>query len=331
MILITGATGLLGSYLMLELLKSNDNIVAAYRRKSSIEKSKKIFSYYDREKDFDKIQWLELDILDYESLLENFSSDSVIYHCAAVVDFGKMKSETIFEVNHKGTENVVNACLENGVKKLIYASSIAALGGNKSSKIINEESKPDTSKNHSPYSLSKYRAETEVWRGINEGLNAVIVNPSIILGAGNWNSGSSKLFSISSKNKFYTDGITGYVDVRDVAKIMNLLAEEDIKGERYIVNAEDISFKDIFSKIALALGNKPPSIYIGKNLMGLFVLISSLFRIFGIKSQISKNSMQAAYSKKYFSADKIKDKLGYEFIPIDETINHIASIYKQDN
>jgi len=327
MILVTGGTGLLGSYLLLNLAETENNIplVSTYRSENSIKKTETIFGYYNKKNLLKKIKWVEADIRDYKSIEKHINSSTYVYHLAAVVDFGSISAEEIFEINVKGTSNIVNACLNNDAKKLCFASSVAALGKSKSE---DETANFNKAKANSIYSLSKYYAQQEVWRAYYEGLKTVIVNPSIILGAGNWNSGSSKLFSFAKKNKFYTEGITGYVDARDVTEIMIRLMKSDISGETYILNSENLSYKSVFTQIANALSLKDPKIKVGKYLMCFIWRIFALGKIIGLKPKITKEIAKASISKSFYSSKKISDKLNYNFIDISSSIKHIAEIYK---
>lgn len=330
MILITGATGLLGSYLLLDLLsENNSDIKALYRNKSSIQKTETIFSYYKKENLLSKIKWIKADVRDYGSIENHIDASTMVYHLAAVVDFGKLSKTEIYDINVNGSKNVVNACLNKNAKKLCFASSVAAIGKSNSDDPSNESHHFNKAKANSIYSLSKYFAQQEVWRGYHEGLDTVVVNPSIILGAGNWNSGSSKLFSFAKKNKFHTDGITGYVDVRDVARIMKILMNSDISGESFILNSENLSYKDLFSKIAIAMGQKAPNIRVSKKLMEILWRSLAIGKLFGLRPSITREIAKASFSKTFYSAQKIKDAINYEFIEIDSSINHIAEIYKK--
>jgi dihydroflavonol-4-reductase len=249
MILVTGGTGMLGAHLLYKLTKSNSKIRATKRKSSDLSMVERIFSYFDNDYKslFEKIEWMEADILDPESILTVMKDVDFVYHSAAMVSFDPSDYDKLLHVNIKGTKNVVNAALEHGVKKFCHVSSTSALGDAINGESITEETFRNPKMKHSGYSISKYLSELEVWRGITEGLNAVIVNPSVVLGAGNWETGSPSIFSaVNDGMRFYTEGSMGYVDVVDVVEIMIRLMESEISGERYIVSAENISFKDFF-------------------------------------------------------------------------------------
>jgi len=271
MILVTGGTGLVGSHLIYKLIISGQYPIVLKRSTSDVSKIKKTFSYYTDTADtvFNKIKWIEGDILDYTSLLDAMGGVDEVYHTAASVSFQSSDKESLIATNIQGTANVVNAALEKKVSKLLHVSTIGALGRADSNGIVTENTHWN-SKKSSVYSTSKYHAEMEVWRGIAEGLNALIINPSIILGPSDWNTGSSKLFSTMYNGlKYYSVGSNGFVDVEDVAKIMILLMNSTITNERFIVNSDNISYQQFFTWMADALKVPPPRYRAGVLLSGV--------------------------------------------------------------
>ena len=224
MVFVTGGTGLVGSHLLVELLKNGEKVRALKRKSSSLELSLKIFNYYNLKiEDYSgNLEWVDGDLLDYPRLEEIFDDIDYVYHCAAIVSFDSSDKDKLLTNNIRSTENIVNISLDKEVKKFAYISSIASLGrANNKNDITDENTDMDLSGDNSIYSLSKYHAEKEVWRGIAEGLDAVIVNPSIILGYGDWSKGSCQMFKTGYNNlKFYTEGVNGFIDVTDVAKIL---------------------------------------------------------------------------------------------------------------
>lgn len=248
MILITGASGLLGSHLLKNLVKEGQPVKALYRSEvPAIEGA-------------DKVEWIQGDILDIASLEEAMNGVQHVYHCAAVVTFNPRKKAWMHKVNIEGTANVVNACIEAGITRLVHVSSIAAMGRIREDKPINETMNWSEETSNSEYGKSKYFAELEVWRGMGEGLDTVIVNPVIILGAGNWNGGSSGLFkSAFDEFPWYTEGTGGFVDVEDVVKAMILLmSAKSVSAERFILSAENTSYRDVFTRMANCFHKKPP-------------------------------------------------------------------------
>jgi nucleoside-diphosphate-sugar epimerase len=334
MILVTGGTGLLGSHLLYDLVRNNESVRAIIRNREKIKSVKKIFSYYtDNSEDLiQKIEWVEGDILDLYSLEKSFEDIRNVYHCAAIVSFNSKNKRELINANVQGTENVVNLCLRKNIEKLCHVSSIASLGSNLNGELIDENSKWISSKNRSAYSISKYKSEMEVWRGIQEGLNAVIVNPSVILGPGFWNSGSGSLFTKAAKGmKYYTNGITGFVDVRDVSEFMIQLLKSDIDAQRFILNAENLSYKDLFEKISDAMNIAKPRKEASRRLLKLAVFMDTIAGSLGIKKrEITREIVKSGTSISKYSNEKIKMTIGKAFIPIDESIGSIAEKFKNE-
>lgn len=335
MILVTGGTGLLGSYLLLELLKNNENVKATKRQSSNTENVKRFFSCYsDRaEQLFSRIEWVNTALSDTDELISCMSDVKKVYHCAGFVSFNPADRSKVLKTNITGTANVVNACLETGVKKLCYVSSVAALNNVKGKKQIDEtDFRYEYSKKQSGYATSKYFAELEVWRGISEGLDAVIVNPSVILGAAaDWQKSSANFFpAVANGLGFYTTGITGFIDARDVARSMIQLMESGISGERFVLSAENISYKTLFSWISHYLNKKTSwrkASPVMTEVAWRFEKLKSL--LLGSEPKITSETAKAAFSQTCFSNDKIKEALNTEFIPIKECIEHISRIYKE--
>lgn len=314
-IFVTGGTGFLGSYLLRYLVKQgNEHITAVKRQNSPMDLVEEVK---------DKINWVDGDILDVPFLEEIMEGQEQVYHCAAVVSFHPRDTEKLFEINEKGTENVVNICLLHNIEKLIHVSSIAAIGRVKSGDTISEKVKWETSKLNSNYSVSKYLAEMQVWRGIAEGLNAAMVNPSLIMGSGFWDRGTAKMFRTMSKNfPFYPVGGTGMVDVRDVARFMIKLMESDLSSERFILNAEDITYKNLFSKIATSTGAKPPSYKINGFLREIAWRVEWLrSKLTGSNPLYSKANAVTTAQTFFYENKKSKEAFDFEYTPIDETIN----------
>lgn len=327
MIFVTGGTGLLGSHLLFELTKSATPVKAIFRNASKLEVVKRVFQFYDQQNGltrFNSIQWVNCDVLDVVTLAEEMEGCAHVYHCAAIVSFHKRDFNAIMKVNREGTANVVNCALDLGVEKLCYVSSTAAIGNGNNDPIVTEETKWKQSPTTSGYSIAKYSAEKEVWRGIEEGLNAVIVNPCVIIGAGDWNESSMTMFRTIDKGlKFYTEGENAFVDARDIAEIMQKLMFSDIQNERFLCIGENAAFKTLFDKISLLLHKKQPTILVKPWLMGitwrLMALISLLPRI---KSPITQETARSAFGKTVYSNEKIKFALDFKFQTLDEMVEN---------
>lgn len=332
MILVTGGTGLVGSHLLFDLLSKGKKVRALKRENSNTELVRTTFGYYTENADelFKSIEWIDGDMLDTFSLEDALEGIEDVYHCAALVSFRKEDRSNMQDINVEGTHNLVNACLEANIRKFCMVSSIAALGSpEEGENTVTEKTPWSPEEKKSAYSTSKFRLELEVWRGIEEGLKAIIVNPAIILGPGQWNKGSSLFFStIANGLKYYTKGITGYVDVRDVSCGMISLMESDVENERFILNSENCSYEFIFKTIANYLRIAGPQKYAGRKLTELAWRLALLKKIFLFKpAGFTKETARASHNKKYYSNRKIKETLDFEFIPIEKSIKDTLKHY----
>ena len=328
MILVTGGTGMVGAHLLYFLLEKGLPIRAIHRKDSNISAVKNIFSLYTSEPDiyFKKIDWVEADIIDIPALTEAFEGIEYVYHCAAFVSFDPSKYRQLKKINVEGTANILNLCLAKSVKKLCYVSSVSTFGKAASGKLINESTSWNSEVKNNVYSITKYGAEMEVWRGTQEGLDAVIVNPGVILGISPDSDGSGALIDLCAKGvSFYPSGSTGIVDVQDVVKAMILLMDSDIKTQQYILVGENISYKNLLSQFAFLFGNKPPKRKLPKTLMLFLSNIEGVFRfIFRGERKLAKATIRSMFNNSFYDASKIKNELGFEFTPTTETIKRIA-------
>jgi nucleoside-diphosphate-sugar epimerase len=279
-----------------------------------------------------KVDWYPGDITNLASISEALDGVDNVYHCAAFVSFEQSKKSEIYEINVIGTRNIVNMCLEHETKKLLHVSSIATIGPGIDQKIQTEKNKW-ISNPKSIYSLTKILAEQEVWRGITEGLNAVIINPSIILGAGNNGQSSARIFEKIQKGmKFYTHGSNGFVDVNDVVKIMLLLMNSEIAGERFILNGINLSYRELFVKIANSLNVKPPVWNASPLITSIAWKAAYLTSFITSKSPvITRESARSAQKIQAYSSEKLMKLTGFSFTNIDDTIRDIASFYLKNN
>ena len=329
MVLITGGTGLVGSHLLLHLIENGESVRAIYRKLETIQKTKKLFSHYKKENLFEKINWLEADILDVPSLEIAFENLDYVYHCAAFISFDPKDEDLIRKTNIEGTANIVNFCIAKKVKKLCFISSIAALGDLKENEnSITEETEWNPEKSHSDYAISKYGAEMEIWRGQQEGLNSVIVNPGVILGPRIWEEGSGILFKkIQNGFPFYSKGSTGFIAVTDVVQLMVHLMKSEVKNERFALVAKTISFQELFNSMADALKVKRPSVYISPFATGILWRIDWFFStFFRTKRILDKETAIASYSKTSYSNEKIKNTLNVDFLNIHQYTKENSSL-----
>jgi nucleoside-diphosphate-sugar epimerase len=319
MIFVTGASGLVGSHLIQSLLAKGKKVRALYRQ------AVPVFAGSEQ------CDWVKGDILDPIGLTAALDGVDYVYHCAAIVSFAPGAAAKMLHSNVEGTANVVNACLAQAVKKLIFVSSVAALGRIRENEAINESMHWTPATSNSVYGQSKYLAELEVWRAMEEGLPMAIVNPVIILGAGDWNNGSSGIFK-SAYNEFpwYTGGMSGFVDVLDVVDAMQILMESNITGQRYVLSAENLPYRTIFNTIAAAFNKRPPS----KKVTPL--LANIVWRLEAIKGMITgkaplltKETAATAQATVRFDNQKFLNAFpAFQYRKIEDTINRVANELK---
>lgn len=320
MILVTGASGLLGSHLIKELLKEGKQVRALYRNTPPPASAK------------NNIEWVKSDILDVISLEDAMEGVQQVYHCAAVVSFNPKSKKTLSHTNIEGTANVVNACINAGVEKLLFVSSVAALGRIRVGEAITEKMNWSEETSNSEYGKSKFLAEMEVWRGIGEGLNAVIINPVIILGAGDWEKGSSGIFkSAYDEFPWYTEGVSGFVDVQDVVTAMTKLMDSDISSERFIISGYNITYKEVFSEIAKNFGKKMPYKKVTPFLAEVVWRLEKIKgNITGKDPLLTKETARTAQAKAYFDNAKLRTSLpDFEYTPFEKSIARICNELKK--
>ncbi len=332
---VSGATGLVGSHLVMELLKAGKSVRALHRANSDKSLLKRVFQYYGEDLSHyeAQLEWQEADLLDPFEVDSAVEGSEVFYHCAALVSFNPKDKQALIIDNAKMTANVVNAALHFKVPRFVHVSSVAALGRKPEQKEFDEESHWVESKQNSNYSKGKYAAELEVWRGIEEGLSAGIVNPCIILGPGTWSGGSAAIFrNVAEGFKFYTKGINAFVDVRDVVKAILILADRPELKERFVIAAENWTYEKVFKQIAEAMGKPAPSIEV-KPWMAAFAwrweAVKS--RITGKAPLVTKETSRTSLNSYYYKNDNAKEVLGMDFRDLKESIQFIAECYLKEH
>ncbi|MEO6521680.1 MAG: NAD-dependent epimerase/dehydratase family protein [Mucilaginibacter sp.] len=318
MILVTGATGFLGGEVAKQLVAKGDKPVCIKRASSVIPEVLKPFA--------GSINWLDADMLDVFALETALQGVTQVYHCAAMVTFDPAKGKTMIKNNVEGTANLVNLCDELNIR-LLHVSSVAAIGEAKPGLLITENNHLEDTHTKDAYAISKYESEMEVWRGIAEGLNAVIVNPSMIIGVNTGIKGTGQIFEkVRTGFKYYTKGSIGFVDVEDVAKSMIALMNTDIQAERFIINAENWNYKDLFAQTAQGFGIKAPQTEATPGMLNWAWRLSSVWSFLtGRHVGIDKVSAQAASKNLDYSNAKIIKTIGIEFKPISQSIKEICS------
>lgn len=328
MILVTGGTGLVGSHLLYHLLLENDSVRAIHQKNSDLNAVKRVFQYYSPEADniFNKIRWVEADLNDVPELEIAFEDVHQVYHSAALVSFLSSDYQKMRKVNIEGTTNIVNLCICNHVEKLCFVSSVAAIENAAPGVIMDESDNWNSATDKSGYAITKYGAEMEVWRASQEGVPVVIVNPGVIIGSGFWHKGSGRMFTkVQQGLKFYTTGITGFVGVQDVVKIMQRLMNSNVTNQRFIVVSENLSYKQVLYSISKALNKNKPNVRINK------LMSECIWRIEFLRSKITlspplltKRTARSALANHPYTADKIKKELNFEFEAIESCIQKTA-------
>ena len=332
MILVTGGTGLLGSHLLWHLVQGDVAIKAIYRSEDTLKEVQTIFSYYTENPTsyFEIINWVQADITDVPALEAAFQGITHVYHTAAMISFNPAAWDALKKTNVEGTANIVNLCIAHKIVKLCYASSIAAIGKSIDGTVVTEENEWLESET-SVYALSKHLAEMEVWRGSQEGLKVVIVNPGIILGPGNWDHGSLRLFKNAAKGmSAYFPGGTGFITVNDVVSMMTQLMRSPLYSERFIGVAQNMSFQELFTMIASSFGVKTPKKMIPFWLLEVGWRVDWLRHfIIGTKRQITKNTVKSLRQRQYFSSAKLKETLAFNFEDIEKGVGFYCDLFKK--
>ncbi len=324
MVFVTGGAGLVGSALLKQLLQEKQGpIKALYRTAMPLLLS---------EEEKQQIEWIKGDVIDVTLLDEIMQDCEEVYHCAAVVSYHSSRRAQMYKINIEGTANMVNMALQNNIRKFIHVSSIGAVGKTTDGQPVTEKAEWTEETNNSHYGKTKFLSEMEVWRGIGEGLNAAIVNPSIILGESNWETGSVAIFKkMWEEFPWYSGGTKGFVDAKDVANAMIRLMKSDISAERFILNAANLSFQQLFIKIANGFGKKAPQ-KLAKPWMGELVWrMETLKAMFSNKEPLlTKETADAAQGTTTYDASKIQQMLpGFSFTPIDETVKRTCNWLKE--
>ena len=327
MILITGGTGLVGAHLLLKLAEDGQPLRALYRNQDNLAKTRQVFIYHNKEALFNAIQWVKGDITDVPSLEDAFTGVTHVYHCAAFISFNPKDEEKLRKVNIEGTANMVNLALAYKVQKFCHVSSIGALGDVVTpGSTITEETEWNPERSHNDYAISKYGAEMEVWRAGQEGLNVIIVNPGVIFGYGYWHQGSGAILNTVNKGQyFYTLGKCGFIAVEDVVNCMILLMASSITGERYILIAENLTYKEMLDEVAEGLKKSKPSIRATHLLTSIGWRVDWLVsKLSGRKRLLTRSMAQSSHATDIYDTAKIHEALGYNFTPLKPYIKDLC-------
>ena len=323
MIGVTGANGLLGSFIIRKLIEENEPFIAFKRSNSDVSLLSDLS---------EKIQWRELDLCNPVSMDDALQGVTAIIHAAAMVSFNPRKASAISRINTDGTRNLVNACLANGIRHFIHISSVGALGRVKDQTLIDENHKWVESASHNSYATSKYLAELEVFRAQEEGLRTVILNPSVILAPADWTKSSARLFKyIWDEPLFYIDGSLNYVDVRDVATVAWKVLNSGTENERFIVSAGAVSFKEFFDAVARRFGKRPPMIKLNANLLKIVAGFEAIrAKLRRSEPLVTPDAARLAGNFFQFQNNKIITELDFEFRPLGNTLDWCCQYYMQN-
>lgn len=331
MILLTGATGLLGMHVLFDLCKKGLHVRAMYRSEERKDRVKQIFEFYDLENAaqlFQSINWYQGDIEELVCLEDAFLNVDQVIHCAAKVSFRNDDFRELLRINRYGTANMVNLALKHKVKWFCHVSSTAAIG--KVPGRVNLDATEDAKWLQdvpvSGYAMSKYLAEKEVWRGIEEGLPAVMVNPSVIFGPGDWTESSLTIFRAVQRGlKFYAPGANAFVDVRDVSKRILFLRERNIIGERFLVVGENVAFRRMTAIIAKRLGKKEPTIPVKSWQMGIAWRLAAMYSFITRKpTALTKEATETAFSHTSYSTAKMDAIFGEPYISLEQSVGNVV-------
>lgn len=332
MILVTGATGILGRVIVLDLLKKGKKVRATKRPNSNLQEVRQSYRFYTDTPDFffDKIEWVTIDFSDQKGLQQILVGVEEVYHTAAKVSFHPKDEKELYKTNIEGTKALLYACEGSLVKKFCMVSSIAVLDGLNEEGLVDEDSDFNPKLEHGAYAISKQLSEMEVWRASAEGLNVVIVNPGMIIGTGNWQQSSGELFSRFEKDSYTFSGGTSYVDVRDVAQISIRLMEENVFGERFIIVSESLPYAEIGGQVRKRLGLKPQTILSKFQLNVAWWLNNLLGWLVPPLRIVTKRNIQSITTLNTISAQKIIERLNFNFISVKDSIAFHLENYLQD-
>lgn len=339
MIFLTGGTGMLGAHLLFDLTNSGEKVCALKRKHSDMLPVKKIFSWCgdSEERLFRQIEWREGDMLDISSLRDGMEGADAVIHSAARLSFDPRDRAAMLHENAEGTRYLVDLAIELGIPKFCHVSSVGALGDAETGLPVNEEFSWKNDRQRSAYAESKFQSEMEVWRGVQEGLSCVIVNPSVILGPGNWESGSPRFFkTVQDGLRFYPPGGTGFVDVRDVSGIIQALVTsgdwDTIQNNRYVVSAENLLYRNLFGMIARAIGKPEPTIRAGRMLLQAGWKASRVVSLLtGSKPALTRDTARSSARVTAYDGSKITSLLNFSYTPVNQTIHNIGKIFLEDN
>jgi dihydroflavonol-4-reductase len=329
--LITGITGLLGTHIALELLSRGEKVRGLIRENSSTDAMQRVFAHYGSSELFSGIEWVTGDVLDVTSLVDAIEGCTAVYHCAAIVSYHRLDRKAMYKINVEGTINVVNAALHQGNVRLAHISSIAAIGRTLHDHELDETSEWKEGKNTTHYAITKHLSEMEVWRGIQEGLDAVIINSGFIIGPGDFGRSSAAMFQrIYRGVPFYPPGGTGFISASDAARVSVELLEKEQYGERFIAVAENRTMKEVFSMVAASLGKPIPTKEVTMPMLWIALIGEQLREwLTGKKALVTREIIRNMQGTHTYQNEKLKRVTGERFQSIEDAVQNSAKLFLQ--
>lgn len=341
MIYVTGGTGMLGAHLLHRLTKNGYQVRALKRETSNLNQIQKIFSYYSSEEEtrqlLAKIEWVDGDLLDRDSIKEHLVGVDFIIHAAAIVSFNRGDRNAMIHSNVEGTANLIDLAKEAGITRFCHVSSTSALGNPPEGVPASEEHVWNNSRKRTAYGMSKFLSEMEVWRGMHEGMEVLIVNPGVIIGPGNWDNGSPQLFkTIWNGFLFYTNGGTGFVDVLDVVEaVVSMIDQsqwESAKNERYVLVARNVRFREFFNLVADNLGRKRPVIPAGKWVLAIGWRVALFVSWFSSsRPAITRDSVSSSNEMSHYDGSRITRVVPFQYTAVEESVARVSKIFLKEH
>jgi nucleoside-diphosphate-sugar epimerase len=332
---VTGGTGMLGAHLLQQLTAAGEQVIALKRDSSSLRITEKVFAAYspDPQKHWQQITWVTGDVTDYFSLEEGMVGADKIFHAAGYISMNKKDRHKLEKINVEGTANIVNAALHLGIKRLVHVSSVTALGqAAADGELISEKTPWKNSPLNTHYAVTKQAGEREVWRGSEEGLDVLVFHPGLIVGHGDWDSGTGRMIkALADGLAFYTGGVNGWVDVRDVARALIYAEGLGLSGERFILSAENKSLKSAFDELCDLFGSRKPYLRAGKGLLNLAATFESVKCFFtGGEPLVTRESALTACLKSAYDNSKLISLTDFRYTPLRDTFREVVERYRAD-
>ena len=329
---ITGASGFLGSHLVHQLMRAKHEIVAIKRASSSLSEFNLCSAHYEQHIDSKFLTWVDCELYDTISLTELFKQCDIVIHTAALISYLKSDRDQLIRVNEEYTANVVNSCLQAGIKRFIGVSSTGALSKRGEDEAIKESFEWDEGAPYAFYGLTKYLGEKQIWRAKEEGLDVIVINPGVILGFGDWNKGSLRLFrNAYNRFPFYSTGSTGFIGVEDLCKACEYFLDSEEINEQYIAITDNLNFMQVSYMMADGFEVKRPYIKVAGLIHMIIHQVIRLKEFIGFKGMLSRETSRSAILQSHFDNSKLRMTLPFELEPISSVITNSCMAYKKNS